>query len=165
MVRAPRQGEGRCPATFLWLLPAVFVSAIAMSYIICVATFQPSSARATPVAPSILPLSRIEPSASLMTAGPQTLLFGIAADLSTSAAGTTIPSPNTALRRFHVAGEYQDRAPAEAAAAYLRRRGYAVHIVPGQPYGVRVGGFLDRATADRLATALRSFGLDASMQC
>jgi hypothetical protein len=160
MVRTPGQGGGY-GASLLWLLPGVFVSAIAVSYIICVATFRPSSAPATPVAASIMLLPPIEPRASVMTAGPPMLPFETNGP-SLSAATSISTLTKTLQRPFHVeAGGYQDRGPAEVAARYLQRRGYAVHVVQGPPYTVRVGGFLDRATANRLATTLRSSGFNA----
>jgi len=160
MGRTPTQGAGYAASLF-WLLSAVFVSAIAVSYMICVATFRPAAAPVTPLAASIMPLPPLGPRASLMTAGPPTLPY------QTTGPSMSAPISITTLtragwRRFHVeAGGYHDRGPAESVATYLRRRGYAVHIIQGPPYIVRVGGFLDRATADRLATALRASGFNA----
>jgi cell division septation protein DedD len=52
---------------------------------------------------------------------------------------------------------------AQALALRLRARGYAVTVTDGPPYRVWVGGYLDRATAERLATYLRQSGLSPTL--
>lgn len=70
------------------------------------------------------------------------------------------PSP-----RFHVqAGSFEDRDNAVALAVQLRAHGFAVVITNGPLYRVWVGGgYLDRGTAEQLASNLRSSGFDATL--
>ena len=76
-------------------------------------------------------------------------------------AAPPIPGPPS---RFHVqAGSFGDRDGAESLVRQLRDHGYAVTLVEGPPYRVWVGGYLDRATAERLAANLQAAGFDASL--
>ncbi len=76
-------------------------------------------------------------------------------------AAPPIPGPPS---RFHVqAGVFGDRDGADALVRQLRDRGYAVTLVEGPPYRVWVGGYLDRATAERLAVNLQAAGFEASL--
>lgn len=62
--------------------------------------------------------------------------------------------------RLHVqVAEFPERQNADALALSLRARGFAVTVTDGPPYRVWVGGYLDRATAERLAAYLRQSGL------
>lgn len=73
----------------------------------------------------------------------------------------TIPAPPS---RFHVqAGSFDNRDGAASLVKQLRDRGYAVTLVEGPPYRVWVGGYLDRATAERLAANLQAAGVDATL--
>ena len=67
--------------------------------------------------------------------------------------------------RFHVqAGSFEDHGNAVSLAVQLRAHGYAVAITEGPLYRVWVGGgYLDRATAEQLASNLRSEGFDATL--
>jgi len=66
--------------------------------------------------------------------------------------------------RFHVqVADFPERQNADALALQLRARGYAVTVTNGPPYRVWVGGYLDRATAERLAENLRQGGLSATL--
>lgn len=72
-----------------------------------------------------------------------------------------IPAPPS---RFHVqAGVFGDRDNAATLVKQLRDRGYAVTLVEGPPFRVWVGGYLDRATADRLAANLQAAGFEATV--
>jgi cell division septation protein DedD len=72
-----------------------------------------------------------------------------------------IPGPPS---RFHVqAGSFTDRDGAVALVRQLRDRGYAVTLVEGPPYRIWVGGYLDRATAERLAANLQAEGFETSL--
>jgi phage replication-related protein YjqB (UPF0714/DUF867 family) len=72
-----------------------------------------------------------------------------------------IPGPPS---RFHIqAGAFGDRDSAASLVKQLRDHGYAVTLVEGPPYRVWVGGYLDRATAERLASNLQSAGFDATL--
>jgi cell division protein FtsN len=50
---------------------------------------------------------------------------------------------------------------AQALALRVRALGYAVSVTPGPPYRVRVGGYVDRTTAEKLAANLHTSGFDA----
>lgn len=64
--------------------------------------------------------------------------------------------------RFHVqVGAFEQRQDAEALVLRLKSLGYAVTLTDGPPYRVWVGGYLDRATAERLAAYLHARGFDA----
>jgi cell division septation protein DedD len=66
--------------------------------------------------------------------------------------------------RFHVqVAGFPELQNAQALALRLRARGYAVTVTDGPPYRVWVGGYLDRATAERLATYLRQSGLSPTL--
>ncbi len=77
---------------------------------------------------------------------------------------TTTPAIPAPPSRFHVqAGSFDDRGAAASLVQQLRDRGYAVTLVEGPPYRVWVGGYLDRATADRLAANLQAAGFEATL--
>jgi hypothetical protein len=59
--------------------------------------------------------------------------------------------------------DFPERQNADALAMQLRSRGYAVTVTDGPPYRVWVGGYLDRATAERLAAHLRQSGLSPTL--
>ncbi len=72
-----------------------------------------------------------------------------------------IPEPPS---RFHIqAGSFGNRDGAVSLVQQLRDRGYAVTLVEGPPFRVWVGGYLDRATAERLAANLQAAGFDATL--
>jgi len=76
-------------------------------------------------------------------------------------AAPPIPEPPS---RFHIqAGSFGNRDGAVSLVQQLRDRGYAVTLVEGPPYRVWVGGYLDRATAERLAANLQAAGFDATL--
>jgi cell division septation protein DedD len=73
----------------------------------------------------------------------------------------TIPAPPS---RFHVqVGSFENRGGAMSLVQQLRDRGYAVTLVEGPPYRVWVGGYLDRATAERLAANLQAAGFEVTL--
>ena len=112
---------------------------------------QPAPSPAAPVAPGASP--EPAPPAGIVPAQP-----GGQAGPSVT---PPIPEPPS---RFHVqAGVFDDRVLAEVLVRQLRNRGYAVAIIEGPPYRVWVGGYFDRATAERLAGNLRSAGFDATL--
>lgn len=62
--------------------------------------------------------------------------------------------------RYHVqVGSFDERQNADALAIRLRAGGYAASVTSGPPYRVWVGGYLDQATAQRLADGLKNIGL------
>jgi len=60
-------------------------------------------------------------------------------------------------------GAFSERQNAEALVLRLRSVGYAVTLTDGPPYRVWVGGYLDRATAERLAHDLEAGGFEATL--
>ncbi len=83
---------------------------------------------------------------------------------STSTGPTALPAIPGPPSRFHIqAGVFGDRDHAGSLVKQLRDRGYAVTLVEGPPYRVWVGGFLDRATAERLAANLQAAGFEATL--
>jgi phage replication-related protein YjqB (UPF0714/DUF867 family) len=60
-------------------------------------------------------------------------------------------------------GSFGDRDSAASLVRQLRDRGYAVTLVEGPPYRIWVGGYLDQATAERLAANLQAAGFEASL--
>ncbi|HLW48902.1 MAG TPA: SPOR domain-containing protein [bacterium] len=70
------------------------------------------------------------------------------------------PVPPPMPGRFHVqVGAFDERQNADALAIRLRAGGYAATVTDGPPFRVWVGGYLDRATAERLAAGLKDLGL------
>ena len=70
------------------------------------------------------------------------------------------PAPS----RFHVqAGSFPEHDHAVSLLTRLRGRGYAATLIAGKLYRVWVGGYLDRATAERLASSLRADGFEATL--
>jgi cell division septation protein DedD len=83
---------------------------------------------------------------------------------STTPGPTALPVIPAPPSRFHVqAGAFDDRDSAASLVKQLRDHGYAVTLVEGPPYRVWVGGYLDRATADRLAANLNQAGFEATL--
>ncbi len=106
------------------------------------------------------------------TGGPSPAVMGAAAgELEPSFTvfpGPMLPAPvrpaDTSLGtlRFHIqAGTFATRQDALALGLRLKSLGYAVTVFDTPPYRVWVGGHVDRATAERLATHLRKAGFDA----
>jgi len=112
--------------------------------------------------------------------GPESVTPGPAASPSVAAPAAPQPGPSVvqtvpapAARppeapalpgRFHVqlAG-FPERQNADALAVRLRAGGYAVTVTDGPPYRVWVGGYLDRATAERLAAYLTQAGFSPTL--
>ncbi len=77
------------------------------------------------------------------------------------AGGEASPPP---VPRFHVqVAAFPARQDAVALALRLTSMGYAATVVDGPPYRVWVGGYLDQATAERLAQHLRGAGFEATL--
>ncbi len=73
------------------------------------------------------------------------------------------PAPEQEPRFFVQAGSFDVSQDAAALALRLQSRGYAVTVEAGPPYRVRVGGYVDRPTAERLAGILRTQGFPATV--
>jgi cell division protein FtsN len=59
-------------------------------------------------------------------------------------------------------GSFDVRQDADALAQQLEQHGYSTSVTKGAPYRVWVGGYLDRATANQLVSALRQIGVAAT---
>lgn len=73
------------------------------------------------------------------------------------------PAPEPVPRFFAQAGSFDAQQEAAALARRLQSRGYAVTVETGPPYRVRVGGYVDEPTAERLAGILRTQGFPATV--
>jgi phage replication-related protein YjqB (UPF0714/DUF867 family) len=60
-------------------------------------------------------------------------------------------------------GTFDVRQDADDLARRLQKHGYSTSVTQDAPYRVWVGGYLDRATADRLVSALQGLGFTATM--
>jgi DedD protein len=80
-----------------------------------------------------------------------------------SSAGPAAGGPALEPRFYVEVSVSQDPAQADAVAKDLRRRGYAAHAGSGPGSGVRIGGWLDRPTAERLVRQLSAAGFDAAL--
>lgn len=111
-----------------------------------------------PVAPRTdRPAVTVSPSAPSSEAGSP-------AGRSTAGPAAGPPALEPASIRFYVeVSVSQDPAQADVVAEDLQRRGYAAHAGSGPASGVRVGGWLDRPTAERLVAQLSAAGFDAAL--
>jgi cell division septation protein DedD len=76
----------------------------------------------------------------------------------------TQAAPSAAPTRFHVQlGSFDALKDADDLAQRLQRRGYSTSVTKDAPYRVWVGGYLDRATAERLVSTLQQLGYSATM--
>ena len=121
----------------------------------------PSSPTPTPAAPpvpdtaQVQRLSREIPS----SAAPETPGSTHGTDAGRPAPSIPKGSP---LFRIQV-GAFVRLDNAEDRVRRLRSRGYTVTLVDGEPYRVLVGGYLDRAAAERLVAHVRADGFDAAL--
>jgi hypothetical protein len=68
------------------------------------------------------------------------------------------------VRRYHVqVGVFASRDEAAAVSDQLKRLGYASRVAGTGPFVVRVGGYLDEPTAERLLVNVRSRGFSAEL--
>lgn len=130
-----------------------------------------------PSPPLIPPLPRAGESGNTITSPHRSLGSQQTPAPRTRAAGGTAPSSRrasaqpaagapapTAPSRFHVqAGAFSEHDSAASLLMRLKGRGYAATLVAGKLYRVWVGGYLDRATAERLASSLRADGFEATL--
>lgn len=77
---------------------------------------------------------------------------------------TSTPEVPQLPSRFHIQiGSFAERQDADALALRVKSLGYAVAVVDGPPFRVWVGGYLDRATAEKLAQTLQTAGFEATL--
>jgi cell division protein FtsN len=114
-----------------------------------------------PPSPEVSPAPPASPSVDVQQVPPPSAPQVVTPSVPGPTVSPPIPEPPS---RFHIqAGAFGDRDSAVSLVKQLRDRGYAVTLVEGPPYRVWVGGYLDRATAERLAANLQAAGFDATL--